>query len=271
MRYPVSIIFIILLFPVILFSQDRGDYPVRPEMLFQFHHLALELEVDSEENKIRGIAEYEVSPRQDNLQDVLLFADNISIDRIRVNNDEVEFQQQSDSLWVQLANPFYAGEQFKVEITYEAEPQFGVHFNNKGTTWTSMLPKSNRHWLPGFDHPRTELTTSIHIRIPDDQEAIASGNYLGEETVEEGFKQVGYKSDNKLPLSDIGFVTGYLEVMETMVGTKPVHLYSEQGLLDAERSSILLGNTYNRIQETERYLSYEYPYDSFHLIALEDD
>ncbi|MEX0773900.1 MAG: HEAT repeat domain-containing protein [Balneolales bacterium] len=271
MRYSFLIIFITLLLPLTLFSSDRGDYASRPEMKFNFHHLSLELSVNNEGKNLSGIAEYEVSPRQDDLRDVLIFAHNMEVERIRVAQDQVGFQQQGDSLIVQLANSFQADERFNLEITYEAEPEFGVHFNENGTVWTSMLPKSNRNWLPGFDHPRVELSTSIYIRIPEDQEAVANGKFLSEETVEDGYKEVGWKSDDKIPLSDISFVTGYFDIEETLVGTKQVRLYAETGLLDEGESSNLLQNIYDRIRETERFLLFEYPYESFNLIAIHDD
>ncbi|MEX2403704.1 MAG: hypothetical protein WD625_06190, partial [Balneolales bacterium] len=102
MRYSFLIIFITLLLPLTLFSSDRGDYASRPEMKFNFHHLSLELSVNNEDKNLSGIAEYEVSPRQDDLRDVLIFAHNMEVERIRVAQDQVGFQQQGDSLIVQL-------------------------------------------------------------------------------------------------------------------------------------------------------------------------
>lgn len=264
-------IFITLLIPISLFATDRGDYSAWPEMLFEFHHLNLELIVDNEGNKITGVAEYEISSRQDDIQDVLLFSNNISIGSIRIAGNQVEFQQQEDSLLIQLAESFPVGERFNIEISYEAEPEFGVHFNNNGTVWSSMLPEANRHWLPGFDHPRAEVTTAIYIRVPEGQKAVANGYLLGEEEVEVGYKDVGWKSDDKLPISEIGFVTGNLDVDEVIVGSRLVRLYSETGMLNEENTSNILQNVYDRMRETERFLSYEFPYESFNLIALNDD
>lgn len=270
MRYP-ALFFITLLLPLSVLPADHRDYPVRPGMNFQFHHLSLDLVVESESRTIRGTAEYEISPRQDDIRDITLFADNMNIERIRVSGNQVEFRRQGDSLLVELGSPYHAGRHFKVEITYEARPRFGVHFSENGTVWTSMLPKSNRHWLPGFDHPRAEVTTTIHLRVAEGREAVASGHFLGEESLDNGYKEVGWKSDVKLPLSEIGFVTGSLDYKEILAGTKRVRLYAESGMLDAGQFDILLENTYNRLRETGIFLLYEFPYNAFNLVALNDD
>ncbi|MEX2639149.1 MAG: hypothetical protein WD266_00585 [Balneolales bacterium] len=272
MRYSVITALILFITPLLLLSSDRGDYPARPDMPFQFHHLSLELDFTSaSDHTIQGIAEYEMSPKSADLQDVLLFASDMDIDLIRVDGQQVEFEQAGDSLRIQLLRASQPGEHFRVEITYEAKPDFGVHFGENGTVWSSMLPQSNRHWLPGFDHPRAEVSTTIYLRIPSEHEAVASGYFLGEEQRENGFKDVGWRSDDKIPVSEIAFVTGDLDYREIMAGSKRVRLYSEAGMLEERDYDAILDTVYDRVRETERLLLFEYPYDAYNVVALQDD
>ncbi|MEX0686160.1 MAG: hypothetical protein WD267_05515 [Balneolales bacterium] len=271
MRNSLSIIIIFFFLPISLFCMQRGDYSAWPDMDFDFHYLSIELDVNTDDRTISGIAEYEVSPKREDIQNLLLFSAETVINQVRISGHDTRFKQLGDSLIIELTETLSAGKRIKVEITYDANPTFGVHFTENGTVWTSMLPKSNRHWLPGFDHPRVEVPSTIHLRVKENQEAVASGYSLGDEVVEDGYKLVGWKSDVKKPLSEIGFVVGNLVYEERLFGSKQIRLYSETDMLNIEVQNDILQKAYQRIRETERFLQVEYPYDGLSLIALEDD
>lgn len=248
-----------------------SDYASYPEQPFSYHQLTADLELHGSDAMVEGEVSYELAPRLSGRDTLRLFASDMMIQQVEVNNIEVSYEHDGDMLTVELGEAFSPGERFELWITYQASPGFGVHRNANGTLWSSTLPNTTRFWMPSFDHSRVELRTDISVTVPDDWHVVMSGEHGGEQPASDDRKTVHWRSDQPLPLSDLGFAAGPFEAEQSTVNGVEVLLLAEEGLMDVRQRSELLRETVNHLSATESHLGYDYPYGQYTKVALHDD
>ena len=253
----------------LVYAQNR-DYSSHPELPFQYKNLHLKLNLELKQNLIKGEAIYTLSPYLDHSKKILLMAYRTDIRSVKVNGNLAKYDLQHDSLQIHLKKAFPAGTDFKVKIIYEAQPQFGWHFNSSGTYWTSLLPKSASHIFPVFDHPRVSVKTQLQLIIPSNMEAVANGKLTGQKMIKKGVKEVSWQTVKPVPVTDISFAVGHFQHNETMFGVKTIRLYSQTGLLSEQQNNKLLQTAYQTLQKVQNYLNVEYPYSDLNIIVLPD-
>ncbi|MDZ7771825.1 MAG: hypothetical protein U5K31_03670 [Balneolaceae bacterium] len=240
-------------------AAQTADYQVRPRLDFTFLHLGLEMQVDPQQGAVAGEAAWRVEANVDGADSLVLDAAHMEIESVSVDEAEADYHMHNDSLFVFVADSTVRGAIHRVNVTYRAEPRFGLLRSDNGTVWTSRLPLSNRHWVPLPDHPRVRFTLALSVSVPSGYRVMAPGRRTGEQL--ESVDRVTYRfeSAEALAAPDLAWAVGRLEVDETSFGSKRIQLYTEQGAAGDSLRQALLEEAYETLDELEEAAGREYP------------
>ncbi len=278
MRYASLVILLLIICPfatpVAGFSgsdTDRAaDYPFRPHNEVVFSELELHLETGFEKGVIRGTANYRFRPKHGHIEKLVWQASGMEVRELRLNGEQVSYRLSGDSLVVPFPEAPDQGREHTISVTYVAEPVFGVHFRHNGTIFSSALPGSNAHWVPGPIHPWAAMPVVVRLEVPAGKKGVASGSLERQSTSEKGQLFV-FRTSAAVSLADLFFAVGDFEEEDSFSGTKNLRIYREQGVSSAGRMQELLSFITRQVRDHERLLQSELPLPAFHAVILSDD
>ena len=161
-------------------AQSEWDYPRYPTTDFDFTKLEFKLEIIPSENIVKGNAVYHAKALLSDINTMLLNTRESSIESVSMGDQSLDFEVRGDSLIISLSDSVNRGDELSIELTWQSESIFGYH-NDNGYIWSSSVPKSQRHWLPGFDHPRNDLIVEATYSVPEEYSVIGNGDLISDE------------------------------------------------------------------------------------------
>lgn len=270
-----SILSLVLLWGILIMlvqelDAQSFDHESYPKLDFNFTELELELGIQPQNLRIDAAATYQVEANVSGADTVIVYAAHMDISSASVDGQETEFRLHNDSLFIPLAEPAEKGQNHEVRIRYSTDPRFGLLKNNSNTVWTSMLPRSQRHWVPVVDNPHVTLKTSFNISVPAGYDVWATGRKTGEESVTEEVVQYQFTSETEVPASDLAFAIGNFESQSTTYGIKRINLAVEQDLANETDLQQLLQQAYDWLRKVENEMQSEFPYDRLNIVVMKD-
>ncbi|HAC14893.1 MAG TPA: hypothetical protein DCE78_02960 [Bacteroidetes bacterium] len=265
-----SFVFIMSLVMTRVVMAQVVDYEPGLNLPYSFDHLQLTLEVEPDEATFLGVATWSMKLNVSGVDTVKLLTLRSDIKSVRFNEQLVEHTMRSDSLYVPVPDSFAIATNFKIEIVYKADPQFGVHRTNNGTFWSSFLPGARSDLFPSIPHPDISITTDIRLIVPANWKAIGNGVSTGNTLLPEEKRLFHWKSSTPIPVIDIGMVMGDLEMLSIRREGILYRLYYETGAELPFDAVELLQSSANLISHADSLLSMEYPYESFNMVYLSD-
>lgn len=267
--YGLVALLIFLTNPVYSFSPNE-DYSSKPEQHFRYHHLEGELEVENDPITINGAITYRMSAYLDGYDEIRMNAIGLNVQSVELNGTSLEYETRDEQLIIQLQQPAVRDEKFDLDIVYSAEPGFGIHRTARGSVWTSTLPATNRHWLPGMDHPRALLTTDLTFVVDQDYRAV-TGGVLDDTQTRGGNRYMSWRSEDQLPKSELGFAVGKFQETDALFGIRRIRVFSEEEVFETGEMDEVLQSGHNRLRRAESQIGHSFPYDEFSLVMIEDD
>ncbi|SHF96474.1 Peptidase family M1 [Fodinibius roseus] len=246
------------------------DHEPYPKLDFNFTELELELGVQPQNLRLDAAATYQIEANVSGADTVILYASHMDISSASVDGEAAEFRMHNDSLLIPLAEAAEKGQAYEVRIRYSTDPRFGLLKNSNNTVWTSLLPRSQRHWVPVIDNPHVTLKTTFNISVPAGYTVWATGRKTGEEAVTEEVVQYQFASEAEVPASDLAFAIGNFESQSTTYGIKGINLAVEQELAGEVDLQQLLQQAYDGLGSVEKQMQSEFPYDRLNVVVLED-
>lgn len=246
------------------------DHQPYPKLDFDFTELELELGIQPQNLRIDAAATYRIEANVSGADTVILYAAHMDISSASVDGESAEFRMHNDSLLIPLAEAAEKGQAYEVRIRYSTDPRFGLLKNSNNTVWTSLLPRSQRHWVPVVDNPHVTLKTSFNISVPAGYTVWATGRKTGEESVSEEVVQYQFASEAEVPASDLAFAIGNFENQSTTYGIKGINLAVEQELTGEVDLQQLLQQAYDGLGSIEKEMQSEFPYDRLNIVVLKD-
>ncbi len=251
------------------FSQSF-DYEDRPVFDFQFIEAQIDLEVNPEDGSVAGSVVYELKANISGADTLTLDAPGIETESVMAGGEETSFEAGNDTLFIPVAESTEMGQTYTVEINYRATPRFGLLKSSEGTIWTSMLPRSVRHWLPVKDHPRVQMTTSLTLQTPPEFTAFGSGVKTEDRLQADGSSRVTFRSGRPVPITALAFGFGRMDVEGSSVGIKRINSYAESNTISAEAQSDLVNTAVQMLGAIEKTTGLDYPYQRLHMVVLND-
>ncbi|TYP94912.1 HEAT repeat-containing protein [Fodinibius salinus] len=270
--YLVGIVLLVTLLGFQSLQAQSFDYKSHPKLDFDFRSLNLELGIQPQNLRIDGSVTYSVEANVSGADTLTLFASHIDVRNVTVGDEAVEYSLQNDSLLIPVTDSTEIGNRYQIAIRYSGRPQFGLLKNSSGTVWTSMLPKTQRHWVPIIDNPQVDMKTEMTFSVPGDRQVWATGQKMTEKTgsESEGVKQYKFTSQKQVPASSLSFAIGSFEEQSTTYGIKRINVAVEQSLSDSVDTKNLLEKAYNYLEKAERKLQHEFPYSRLNVIVTGD-
>ncbi|MEP0006450.1 MAG: hypothetical protein ABJ387_03815 [Balneola sp.] len=247
------------------------DYEQNPKLTYDFNHLDLDMTIDPVNETVKGVAIYSISAKIPAQTEVILHAAALEIDAVTFDGNEKEFLVSGDSLIIDLADTLSMTKESELAITWQGRSIYGTHKDRFGTMWSSLNPKTQRHWLPVYDHPRVAFSVDADITIPANLDVVFNGNLVSDQVTSADTKTVSWKVDTAIPATGLNFAVGKFESSEAQSGINKVRVFGETGVVTAEEIQEILSEAIRSKRVLENELSFEYPWEALNVVILEDN
>jgi hypothetical protein len=242
-----------------------------PPQPFDYEHMDLSLTLEPGQNLVRGVVSYEVSPKQNGLSTLHMDIAESAIDGVTINGEPVEYSVSENKVEIALPDTTSRGEGFEVAVTWQSNSSFGLYKDHLDNFWSSKNPLAHRHWLPGFDHPRNELSFEAEFIVPLETEVMFNGTLDDSQIYSENRKKVWFSSDVDVPFTGLGFVHGKFLISEVTSGLTKVRLFSSESTYSEEERAEIVKEASALKKEIENELSREYPWEGVNIVILPDN
>ena len=229
------------------------------------------LSLDSATRSVSGTATYNVAARHTFADTIELHATGLNISSVLINNQEADFEYAENRLRIRVTE--YVTDPtrpFELSISYSAERTQALLKTAAGTLFTSMAPNRRSEWIPITEHPRVAFTTRLSLEVDAPLEVVSNGQYFRTRTLDNGRKQVIWRSEVPIPSTDLTFVVGNLQFTETLLGLTSVRVYGEPRTGSQMVREELMREVISSLSQLTRSLRVEYPFEGFSLVMLED-
>jgi hypothetical protein len=264
----ISIQFLLIL-SSISFAQIL-DYEVDPSLDFEFRNLHLTLEIHQDTSTINGVATWQMAAQVDSVNQIRLISVRSTIKSIRINEVASDFTLENDTLTITHSNYFDVDREFKLEIVYEANPQFGLHRTEKGTIWSSYHPGTRTDLFPSIPHPKIQFKTDIRLILPTDWKGVANGVYVTSTLMPEEKRLFYWRSTIPISVTDIGIIAGRLDYKEAFVGSRSIRIYTETDTNSSIDKTLFLDLVLEKLNRLETVIGKDFPYQSLTFVGLSD-
>ena len=285
MRTCISI-FIFCSLSVFSLKAQSWDYEKYPAFDIEITHLDADIRIQ-ENGMIEGDLLYNARVMGHQTDEIRFDAARVSIQSITVNDVQKEHRFDDHQLIIELEDGVVRGDVIQIRIIYDAVPSFGLHRNELGTTFTSLLPKTNRHWLPVIDHPRAEFTTEIQFTHPTGYTIAASGTRGESELLNIDEETVTFSSATAIPATAISWALGNFQqtisTADSDQGLQGVDFNTFRRFRDEnsvnisfysesdEDISTITESAINAYLDLSEYFGESTPLSDIHIVVLNDD
>ncbi len=285
MRTCISI-FIFCSLSVFSLKAQSWDYEKYPAFDIEITHLDADIRIQ-ENGMIEGDLLYNARVMGHQTDEIRFDAARVSIQSITVNDVQKEHRFDDHQLIIELEDGVVRGDVIQIRIIYDAVPSFGLHRNELGTTFTSLLPKTNRHWLPVIDHPRAEFTTEIQFTHPTGYTITASGTRGESELLNIDEETVTFSSATAIPATAISWALGNFQqtisTADSDQGLQGVDFNTFRRFRDEnsvnisfysesdENISPITESAINAYLDLSEYFGESTPLSDIHIVVLNDD
>ena len=252
-------------------SVKDWDYEQNPKLTYDLNHLDLYMTIDPVNETVKGVATYSISAKIPAQTEVILHAAALEIDAVTFDGNEKEFLVSGDSLIIDLADTLSMTNESELAITWQGRSIYGTHKDRFGTMWSSLNPKSQRHWLPVYDHPRVAFSVDADITIPANLDVVFNGNLVSDQVTSTETKTVSWKVDTAIPATGLNFAVGKFESSEAQSGINKVRVFGETGVVTGDEIQEILSEAIRSKRVLENELSFEYPWEALNVVILEDN
>ena len=262
-------LFLISLLCVPVLSAQIFDYDKFPKLDFKTEHLEGDLRVDDRVT-IEGDIEYTIRFQIGNIDSLVLHAVKMTVEDVLFNDRTADFEVVDDQLVIFIDEEIQRNDVATVRIRYTAEPLFGIHQNYLGTVFTSLLPTSSRHWLPGIDHPSLSFTTDLSFIHPSARQVISNGGLENNEVAAVDEESTTFR--NRFPVTPASLFLAIGEFENTVIENSnyTVIISSEVPGIDQDQAENLAAAAIELMEYFTDYTGADYPYSALRIVILND-
>jgi aminopeptidase N len=178
---------------------DKGLIP--REQSVDFTHLKMDLAFVPEEGKVMGKVEEIFIVLQREIDTLFLDAIRMNFKSVKLDGEEVEFDNTSRKLILRFKNPLTWNTSHKLEIEYEAHPKKGLYFVgwndpnelSRKQIWSQGQGINNRHWIPMYDEKNDKVISEMLVEFDSKYKVLSNGKKLAEKKLKNGNKQWHYE------------------------------------------------------------------------------
>ena len=245
---------------------------------FHVKHLKLEVSFDEENKKVKGTSTLTMSPINDGLKSVDIDAVDMTIDRV-VDGDgrRLDFEVADNKVMVKLLRAYKAGQDFLLNIAYEATPRTGLFFigpdkaypDKPFQIWTQGESEDNKHWFPCYEAPNDRMTTEVIATVRDRYQAISNGRLVDVKGGQRGGTKT-YRWVQDMPHSNylVTLVVGAFDMKEEKHDGVPLQYYVPKG--KAKFIPLAFQNTADMVEFFSQVTGLKYPWAKYAQVVITD-
>ncbi len=242
---------------------------------FDVTHLALDLDLDVLQRRVRGTTRLELARRDASARELTLDAVGFELGEVTLDGASVAPRYDGEHLTVEIPE---GATRFVIEVKYEVAPKRGLFFmgpddavpDRPVQVWTQCQDEDARHWFVCHDKPHMKHTTELTARVPEGWYLLSNGDLVSH-AQRDGVGEWHYRLDVPHPSYLMTLVAGEFEVVPggTAGAAKiPLTYVVPRGRAgDVARS---LGRTGAMIDAFEARLGVPYPFRSYTQIVVTD-
>ena len=246
------------------------------DMTFSIKHVKLELELDVDNELLKGVASHTFSPINDGLTSLELDAAELEIQSVTaLDGTTLGYSHENESLRVELRSPLDQGEESTIQVRYRCKPRRGLYFNTPDDSypnrlrqvWTQGEDEDSRYWFPCFDVPNQRFTSELIVTAPAEWTTISNGKLLS--VAENGATKTWHWDQSKPhPAYLVSLVAGeYVEISDGWNGV-PILYYSPPGREEDTRRAF--DKTPGMMQFFTEKIGVPYPWEKYSQVIVED-
>lgn len=218
-------------------------------------HYSIHLtDINTGNHSIEAWTDIVLIAKVDGLEKVLLELKDLAVDSVIMSGSSLNYQQSSDTLYIELDQVANAGDTLQMLIHYHGFPFHeawgGFHFSsnyafNLGVGFQSIPHNLGKTWFPCIDNFTDRATYDVYITVDNDLKGISGGTLT--EVVDEGNGKSTWHwaYEHPLPTYLVSVMTGdyvlYEDSFYGMEDTIPITIYtrpSEAGKVESSFSRL---------------------------------
>jgi aminopeptidase N len=177
---------IFLFCSIILFAQIPAERFAR-ERTYDILHYKLNISVDLMEKTCVGDVSIKLVPLRPMFIEVLLDAADMSISSVRLDIQQLHYEQRGETLFVTLDKPYGLSDTLNLTVSYSvSSPRKGLYFvtpdsgypQKQYQAWTQGEAEDNHYWFPCYDYPNDFATSEMIVTVGDRLTAISNGKLI---------------------------------------------------------------------------------------------
>jgi alanyl aminopeptidase len=251
------------------------------------NHYDLALKVDPDNASFSGEIKIKVALTQAT-QELWLHGKNLTASAANFISENgtvtsLSYKEMGHSGVVKLSsNSIIEPQDGKISITFKGElakDLAGLYLVKDGGlnyAFTQFEPDSARIAFPSFDEPRFKTPFDISLEVKESLKAFANTPQIKEETTENGFKRLTFKTTKPLPTYLVAFAIGDLDVVEhssippNAIRKVEIPLRGLATKGKGKDMTYALENTASILVTLENYFGIPYPYEKLDIVAVPD-
>ena len=269
-------IFLIIFFSLLFASDDNAPAHRTRDRQVDIHHIKIDISVDLVSESVYGYVVHQLSPLHSSLDSFELDAEDMTIRRVRLNDNDVNFNHTGKKLYISLDNNISWTDTVKVRIDYTAFPLLGTFFIKPDDTypdkpwqaWTQGEENDNHHWVPIYDYPNDRSTFEILLTVDDKFKAISNGELKSIRKNDDGTHTWHWYENYPMVSYLMSYVVGeYVKVEDSYNDLSVNYWVYEDNKNETMRS---FGLTTDMMGFFEDFSGVKYPYEKYDQIILDD-
>ncbi len=238
-------------------------------------HVKLVIDLDFEQETVRGIASTTFSALYEKVTTIAFDAVELHVEEVTLaDGKKLAYSSTDKKLQVTLDRPYQHGEAFTIAITYHAKPRTGLHFIKPAPedptrpvhAWSFGQPRYHSYWFPCHDAPNDRATTEIIVTVPAQFLTVSNGNLLSV-TDHGATKTHHWRHDIPHAAYLMSLVVADFAVIKDSYNGKPVTYYVRKDRKDD--APLFMGKTPQMMRFFSEFTAVEYPYDNYDQTVVE--
>ena len=239
-------------------------------------HIKIDVTVDLKSQSVYGHVVHTLSPLQSQLESFSLDAEDMVIRRVRVGEQDVEFDHSGEKVYISLPRSIGWYDTIDVRLDYNAKPRLGTFFFKPDDTypdqpwqaWTQGEEEDNHHWVPLYDYPNDRSTFETILTVDQKFKAVSNGELVSLKKNKNGTHTWHWRENYPMVAYLISFVVGEYEKVEDSYKNIPVNYWVyKENRKETNRS---FGLTKDMMRVFNELTGIPYPYEKYDQIIVDD-
>ncbi len=202
-------------------------------------HVYLDLEVEVEAKKLKGVANISFSSIKKNLESIFFDARELTIDHVAAEDGRsLQFKQSDSGVRIYLAEPVDRNDTGTVRVNYEVEdPRLGLYFTGPDEqypdklwqVWSQGQDEDNKYWFPCVDHPREKVTSEVRVKVKKPYVVVSNGVLKEKQEIDEGQFVYHWSMDSPHSIYLISLAIGTYSELTSQFEDVPLSFFVPEG------------------------------------------